>query len=75
MARLTIRDARSRLGAVQTVAQCDPYASFHALPSAAVEALLRLADADGYRKPRNANGSRARYYHARLIRAAGRKES
>lgn len=65
--------ARLRLATVMTVAQCDPYASFHSLSSSAVEALLRLADDDGYRVPRNANGSRARYYHARLVRAANKE--
>jgi hypothetical protein len=33
---------------------------FHALTSDEVEAVLRAAEAAGYRKPKNANGSRAR---------------
>ena len=44
---------------------------FHALCSAAVELTLSHADACRYRKPYGANGSRARYFHAALIRRAG----
>lgn len=51
-----------------------PGADFHALDSATVESLIREADAIGYRKPRNANGSRARYFHAYVQRAAARDE-
>jgi hypothetical protein len=47
---------------------------FHALPSDTVAALLGEADAYGYRKPRNANGSRGRYWHGHLQRVAGRAE-
>lgn len=45
-------------------------AAFHALPS---DVVLRIADAArayGYREPKNANGSRARYFYAYLTRAA-----
>lgn len=45
---------------------------FHALTSAQVETLIELANADQYRKPANANGSRARYYFAALQRKAKR---
>jgi len=45
---------------------------FHALPSAQVESLVATAREYGYRAPRNANGSRARYWHAFLTRRAGR---
>lgn len=48
---------------------------FHALPSAVVESILAAADEYRYRAPRNANGSRARYFHALLCRTASRKES
>jgi len=47
---------------------------FHSLRSEVVEALISAADSYGYRKPRNANGSRARYWHAYLVRAANRKD-
>ena len=43
---------------------------FHALPSDKVAALLAWADKWHYRKPRNANGSRARYFHDYLQRLA-----
>ena len=43
---------------------------FHSLRSAQVEALLKQADQVKYQLPRNANGSRARYYYALLQRRA-----
>ena len=43
---------------------------FHALPSRNVAALLAWANYYKYREPKNANGSRARYYHAYLVRRA-----
>ena len=45
-------------------------ADFHALTTWAVLALETAADERGYRKPANANGSRVRYWHAYLQRAA-----
>lgn len=45
---------------------------FHTLTSDEVERLLAEADRVKYRKPRNANGSRARYFHAKLQREAER---
>lgn len=47
--------------------------NFHALPSGTVQALLEHADQRGYRKPRNANGARGRYWHDYLQRAANRE--
>lgn len=41
---------------------------FHELTSGEVETVLAAADAAHYRKPRNANGSRGRYYFAKLQR-------
>lgn len=46
---------------------------FHALPSAIVEKILAAAKECKYRQPRNANGSKARYFHAALVRAANVK--
>lgn len=46
---------------------------FHTLSSEQVEMLLASADAVKYRKPRNANGSRGRYFHAYLSRLARRE--
>lgn len=43
---------------------------FHTLASWQVDALLEHADRDRYRKPKNANGSRGRYYHDMLQRRA-----
>ena len=57
-------DARSILRR----AGIDPREDFHALRSGQVDRLLAEADAVGYRKPKNASGSRARYFHAYLIR-------
>lgn len=48
---------------------------FHTLSAQQVEALLAEADRARYQRPRNANGSRARYFHDRLQRRAQRKEN
>ena len=47
---------------------------FHALPSDQVEGVIAAADQWRYRAPRNANGSRARYFHAYLQRAIARAD-
>lgn len=71
MARLSPADARAILS------RClhNPLHDFHELRSGEVEALLVEADARRYRKPRNANGSRGRYFHAYLRRIADRAGS
>ena len=46
---------------------------FHSLPSDQVAQVLREADLVKYRKPKTANGSRARYFYEYLARTA-RKE-
>lgn len=46
---------------------------YHALNSDSVAILLEFADEFKYRKPKNANGSRARYFHAYLLRCAARE--
>lgn len=43
---------------------------FHTLSSDQVDKLLIEADRVRYQKPKNANGSRARYFHDRLQREA-----
>ena len=48
--------------------------NFHTLRSEQVDGLLREADRVRYQKPRNANGSRARYFCARLQRLARGEE-
>ena len=52
---------------------CRAEGDFHALGTEAVDRLLSHADAMNYRKPPNANGSRARYFHAYLQRVAARE--
>ena len=47
---------------------------FHALDTDTIDAILAAAHVWQYRKPRNANGSRARYFYAYLCRLAARKE-
>jgi hypothetical protein len=54
----------------EIIDRCQAHGNFHALPAAAVESLLVFADEYHYRKPRNANGSRGRYFHALLQRRA-----
>lgn len=46
---------------------------YHTLSSTAVDSLLHWADWWGYRKPKNANGSRGRYFHDMLQRRAQRE--
>lgn len=41
---------------------------FHALTIAQVDVILEQAKQWGYSKPRNANGSKARYFHAYMFR-------
>ena len=61
--------------AILTVCGVRPDLDFHELSTGAVEALLRQADARKYRKPKNANGSRARYFHAKVMRAFNKTEA
>jgi len=42
--------------------------NFYVLSSSKVSELLEFADVYGYRKPKNANGSRGRYFHELLQR-------
>jgi hypothetical protein len=65
---MTPDDARNTL----RLCSIPPEVDFHALSSDAVERLLERAKAWKYRTPRNANGSRARYFHAYLERLARR---
>lgn len=66
MTRADARDILTRTGTAGI--------QFHALPSDKVEALRIEADLVKYRQPKNANGSRARYFHAFLCRLAARAE-
>ena len=47
---------------------------FFTLRSSEVERVLDAADSVKYRRPKNANGSRGRYFYARLARAINRKD-
>lgn len=47
---------------------------FHTLTASEVDRVLEAADSWGYRKPRAANGSRARYFHAYLARVHARAD-
>lgn len=71
MARFTQHAARECLHACGIQRDVD----FHVLPSDAVEALAAQAKFFKYRKPRNANGSTARYFHAYLTRTAVKEET
>lgn len=64
MARLDAFDALD----IFTNTHIDRRKDFHALSSGDVLALLAYADSYGYRAPKNANGSRGRYWHAYLVR-------
>lgn len=70
MARMTSADAR----AIFSRAKINPHVDFHALRSEQVEALLIAADAWKYRKPKDANGSRARSFHAYVSRVLARQD-
>lgn len=48
----------------------DPKQDFHTLRSEQVDAILAEADRVRYQKPKNANGSRARYFYQLLQRRA-----
>lgn len=50
-----------------------PDLNFFQMRSWQVAALLVEADLIKYRKPKNANGSRGRYFHAHVMRAYNRK--
>lgn len=63
-----------RLNARETLRACGIAleADFHTLSASQVDKLLIEADRVRYRKPRAANGSRARYFHDLLQRRASR---
>ena len=47
-----------------------PIDNFFTLESSEVDNVIAAANEYGYRKPRNANGSRARYFYDFLVRKA-----
>jgi hypothetical protein len=66
MAKITAPQARTILGDLGI----NPEWEFHVLNSRQVSDLVAQADFFKYRKPKDANGSRARYFHAYLVRMA-----
>jgi len=52
----------------------DTTRDFHSLSQDEVARVLEAAKACKYVTPKNANGSKARYFHAYLRRSANRKE-
>lgn len=68
MARLTYWDARS----LARTFGFDPMEDFHAMSTASKEAVIRAADSVKYRAPKNANGSRGRYFAAYVRRIVER---
>ncbi len=63
----------SKLAATGILILCDlraPFPDFHTLDSQKVAALVDRAHLHRYRKPKNANGSRARYFYSYLVRRA-----
>lgn len=57
-----------KAAALALLPRLDLAADFHALDSDTVQQLVDVAKAVGYRRPRNANGSTARYFFAYLAR-------
>lgn len=70
MAHLTKSESR----AICSAFGIDPNQDWHQMPSAMKEAVLKAADSRKYRKPKNANGSRGRYFSEYLRRAMERAE-
>jgi len=66
-------NARAILRECGAAAGPNQWHDFYTLPTCAVGAVIAAADAAGYRAPRNANGSRARYFYEALRRQAERE--
>lgn len=62
--------ARTEARAALTLINAELGQDFHTLSAEQVDRILKLADHHRYRKPKNANGSRARYYYQLLQRRA-----
>lgn len=56
--------------AIQILNNLKAHGDYHALPTDTVLALGDYAKQYGYRRPKNANGSKTRYFHAHLQRRA-----
>jgi len=66
----TVRAERINARAVLASANVAIDQDFHSLRSAQVDIVLAEATRVRYREPANANGSRARYFYALLLRRA-----
>lgn len=66
--KLNRQSRAQRAREILTACTIEIGADFHTLHSNTVDALLEFATQERYRKPKNANGSRARCYHDRLQR-------
>lgn len=72
MSRLDKHEARSILNDCLIYREEDGHwPDADTLHSTTVDALLEVAKERGYRKPKNANGSRGRYWYEYLRRTAG----
>ncbi len=65
---------RSRAIRVLQMSNVPIGANFYALTVDQIMSLLAFADELKYRRPKNANGSRGRYFHEYMQRRARRKE-
>ncbi len=72
--KLNRQSRAHRAQEILTACNVEIGADFHTLHSNTVDALLEFATQERYRKPRNANGSRARCYHDRLQRLASKSD-
>lgn len=70
MTRLTYWEARSLTRAFGF----DPFEDFHAMSSGSKAAVIRAADSRKYKAPKNANGSRGRYFAAYVRRVIEKGE-
>ena len=71
MPRMTRETAEGILARCYLIAKPD----FFTLSSSDIDNLLREANAVKYRRPKSANGSRARYFYAYVLRAANKEEA
>lgn len=71
MARLTYARARS----LCSVYGFNPFEDFHAMSTGSKEAVIRAADSVKYKAPKNANGSRGRYFAAYVRRIIERGDN
>ena len=67
MTRMTYDDARNLCAAFEIIR--NPLPEWHAIDSDQKDKILKAANEWRYRKPRNANGSRGRYFCEYLRRA------